>query len=48
MKLANGDIKGNVTQLLGLDETECRYVLGLIDKIHDNEIKSLFNRRWKR
>lgn len=40
MKLANGDIKGNVTQLLGLDETECRYVLGLIDKIHDNEIKA--------
>lgn len=40
MKLANGDIKGNVTQLLGLDETECRYVLGLIDRIHDNEIKA--------
>lgn len=40
MKLANGDIKGNVTQLLGLDETECRYVLRLVDKIHDNEIKA--------
>jgi len=40
MKLANGNIKDNVSQILGLDETECRYILGLIDKIHDNEIKA--------
>ena len=40
MKLAKGNIKENVTKLLDLDETECKYILGLIDRIHDNEIKA--------
>lgn len=40
MKLSKGNIKENVTKLLDLDETECKYILGLIDRIHDNEIKA--------
>lgn len=40
MKLAKGNIKENVTKLLDLEETECKYILGLIDRIHDNEIKA--------
>ena len=37
MQLAKGDIKGNIAQLLQMTEEECRYTLGLVDKICENE-----------
>lgn len=38
MMLANGDIKGNISHLLQMTETECRYILGLVDKINQIEM----------
>lgn len=37
IKLANGDIKGNVSNLLQMDIWECKYTLSLIDRIYENE-----------
>lgn len=37
MKLANGDIRGNIAQLLQMTEEECIHNLALVDNIYQNE-----------
>lgn len=37
MQLANGDIKGNITQLLQMSKVECLQTIALVDNIYQNE-----------
>lgn len=37
MQLANGDIKGNVAQLLQMSKVECLQTISLVDNIYQNE-----------
>lgn len=39
MRLANGDIKGNIAQLLKMNKLECLQIIALVDKIYQNEQK---------
>lgn len=41
MKLANGDVKGNVEQLLQMSKVECLQVISLVDNIYQNEQRTL-------
>lgn len=43
MQLANGDIKGNVAQLLKMSKVECLQMIALVDNVYQNEEKHL----WK-
>ena len=40
MQLANGDIKGNVAQLLKMSKVECLQMIALVDNVYQNEEKT--------